>query len=939
MLEDDESEQQTAADVYEKLTGKEQQWVSLVEDHLRRLPETLETLLASDSRHEIVLREHSPRWDRSDMDWLAPRFDRHHSLSAARAVLSVAQAIARPDDMDAQIRTACGHWADTGLIAGDAVQAQIPMHLADGHPGLQRVFRRLGRIDGLGPGSGCTALMALRLAGRHPSERQGASVVVRVLFAAEEGDSGRRGALRLAILEDGPSGLYPDLTTMAFLHAGPDFATAANIAWETSEWPRQRQNMRCITWSLTDEGIPCRAVDGASLGAAFALGLAELHRRRSSWRRPVGRSIRADHAITAALGDDRTLLPVTGWSTKLEAAARLEKWTVIAPAASRASAEPVAEALGVRVKFAENLDEVISLAVRRPSKRFWTTVAAVITILAVGLAYLVQSSVQEADGRTLAQRRTAAAADLAARAAGLKQTDPRLAGLLALAGYRIDPTSGRALDAMRDVLQTNSGVARNWQASPTQVDAVVVDDARHRAYTSGDDAFVKVWDVATGRSVGRVGGRAALLAFHDPSAVLAAYGESALTLYDATAADTPVPMGSITYPSCVGRSAEPLALDFTADGTTITIVWNDGVLTDFDVLTRASTPCRRLTDAATKDQLGTYDPGRLLLGADLVVTSDGGATPGGEDEAVVLLNNNRVLSIGLRTHRVQVVIPETSVARPAAMVRASARVVTVATEGGILAWDRDEHRVLSYPLGGLAKKPTAMRVYYDDQVLIAGSDGTMLVPVRSKPGDFGAGLVQPHGGAATTAIMGTKHTIAVANVGGRLSILNEAAGPLTPPPAKPSTSVSFQTPGQLLLSDYFGVTSGTKSYGLLAVDLDQRPKFPNANGSDYPQIRDYPADPFYVNQTAVSPEFVAAAGQTGRGGAVVVWKADGTFLRELQLPPPGDASLPGEKRIIAQLGFVPEAHLLVARHIMGEVGFWSTTTWELLGSIRLPVVC
>lgn len=92
-----------------------------------------------------------------------------------------------------------------------------------------------------------------------------------------------------------------------------------------------------------------------------------------------------------------------------------------------------------------------------------------------------------------------------------------------------------------------------------------------------------------------------------------------------------------------------------------------------------------------------------------------------------------------------------------------------------------------------------------------------------------------------------------------------------------------------------------------------------------------------MNDVAASSDLVAAAALTPRGGAVLVWDVTGrVFTRELLLPPPDDATRPASRRIMAQVALVPEAGLLVARHVSGQVGIWSTTSWALQGTLDFP---
>lgn len=66
-----------------------------------------------------------------------------------------------------------------------------------------------------------------------------------------------------------------------------------------------------------------------------------------------------------------------------------------------------------------------------------------------------------------------------------------------------------------------------------------------------------------------------------------------------------------------------------------------------------------------------------------------------------------------------------------------------------------------------------------------------------------------------------------------------------------------------------------------------------------------------------------------------MWKKDGTFLQQMLMSPQEDRKRKSTDRIVTQVGFVPEPGLMVARHVSGAVGIWSTRNWDRLGTISL----
>ncbi|WP_432830948.1 hypothetical protein [Dactylosporangium sp. CA-092794] len=157
---------------------------------------------------------------------------------------------------------------------------------------------------------------------------------VRILFDTAPGEqAGRTGTLRLVLLPGGPPGLYPDPRTMSFLRADMDFRESLSASWT---YAARAAAPRCVLWHIEQEGDQRTPISGNSLGAAFAVALAELlgHRRaRSLSPLRFFRVFRTQCAITGSLTADGVIGPVGGLPGKFEAARR-RTWSVVVPEAN-----------------------------------------------------------------------------------------------------------------------------------------------------------------------------------------------------------------------------------------------------------------------------------------------------------------------------------------------------------------------------------------------------------------------------------------------------------------------------------------------------------------------------------------------------------------------------------------------------------------------------
>ncbi|MFF3772618.1 hypothetical protein [Streptomyces sp. NPDC002232] len=843
-------------------------------------------------------------------------------VQALRA--SAALGLALVDDLDgaaAQL-TAGILWLDKSwarLPSPDGPVEGLLRSLPSGGAGHPARIRRL--LDGLGPpdrdASLPLLLWLLTLDGALPEPRPVASASV--LF--DGGNTGVRGALSVAVLPEGPPALVPDPRTMSGFRADEKFHASLRHAWIAAGGDVRGT----VLWSLTDdEGVTAMATD-PSLGCAFAVLLHAVRRAQSGRVRRLTTGWRRLNPRIALIGalDGSTegrLTSVGGYEAKLSVVDNGQ--TVVLPHEDRLRAleawegdrsarlRPV-HTIAEAAKAAHTVDMPAVLRSLRP------VIAVLLALAVIGLG---ATYAQYLRGET--KDRQKRAADLVAKAMTRRGSEPRLAGLLALAAQRIAADTPNAEQAMRDVLEANSGLRISWKASPGSVDSVAVDDARDRVYTTGSDPYLKSWDLRTGKPLGFVKGEFGGLVFGPKSGMLAARGKDGTLLFSAQGA-VPKLLGALPGPTCAGPDTYPVATAFTESGSRLVEVRNDGTIVQYDLLTREQSACHRAGPGGdTRNRWSVVD---AALATSPWVS---GQLPA-EERAVLLLDDNTVVSVGLDSHKVQAEIENQDIPGRATAIGADDGLVMLATPGGVLAWDRVRKRPLDYPVGGLADSPKVL-IGHGGSVVIAGDEGAALIPLGTG-GDAAAsrGLERPRGGATGAAAIGESFTVVTAGRDGWVGVLDRRPGPLGLLPGEASSTATFDSDGSLLLTD----VSGNLSYGLQRIRPGPLAYQQDPAMAEYPILTEYPASGHFINDAASSPAFVAAAGQFRGASHIVVWKRDGTWLKDLR-PPNADQGT-SSHRIAVGVGFVPDKELLVARHVDGPLYLWSTRTWKPLGTVAL----
>ncbi|MCE3551322.1 hypothetical protein LWC33_07635 [Pseudonocardia sp. RS11V-5] len=831
--------------------------------------------------------------------------------SAANAVTAVGRAILSDDErtMIAHAAAASAHFERAFCVGVGG--SDIVMSTDGARPELTRLVNVLSEVAH-GPAAGFVALLARHLLGG-PASAPTATVSVPVLV--DRSREGRAVQLWVALQQDGPPGLHPDPARMAFLVSDREFVDAARTAWASC--PLATTGV-CVTWWMSEKEEPCVDVHGPSASVAIAIALDELHRRRRWWL-PRLRILAVGQATTGRLTPTGTIEPVGGYANKIDAAGRAELGVVLPRKSERD--ESLVEALAkneVSARYVGDLGEAIAATRTRWDRTVALVLAVVLAVVLAGAGVGITVKIQQ-QGVTAAAERGRLSSDLAARATTLRQTDPRLAGLLGLEAHELDPSNGRAVDAIRDVIADNAGISRSWQASRSSINAVAVDEAAARVYTAGKEGTVRVWDLTTGAALGETPEPADLMELDPGAPVLATEADGRISLFGTTSG-APTPLGQLPPAPCVQQNEPVRRLGFTTGGVELVAVWGSGTFATYDVTTHELLRCVRLGDMAAA-QLDSRVTTSLVLDAAVVAGQP-------EDQIMLLLATNRVLAIGLSSGTVTVELTKEDIPGDATRLGATTAKLAVGTEGGLMIWDRQRKVRLSFPAGGVVTAPAAI-AGTSYAFAFAGPQGT--TQLSGTAFDNGVGLARPTGGASTTVATGGR-TIVAGEAGGRVTVLTTGA-PITP--GKPATAIAFTGDRSLLLTRVDG--AGT-AYGLVLADLSRPADVDQADGSDdYPHLETFDTGGgVLITAVASAGGTKAAAGFTTTGGAIMLWKGDRKAItKSLGLAASDSGKQAVRDRIMVQVALVPDAHLVIGRSASGQVGIWSTETGELAGTLDL----
>ena len=448
-------------------------------------------------------------------------------------------------------------------------------------------------------GEAMVAISALMLAGAQPSTRSAVEVRV-VLAVRQEGRvDGVTARLKMRELPGGPAGLFPDPQALVVQPTNEAFDRALRLAWRFSGGDKQRS---CVLWRITpDSDVPGYGIDGSSLGAAFAIALQQLLRRRPSSRlmsfatlRGFLARLRTSCVITGELSDERPpgharqftqrgpwLVSVGQMNAKLNAVGA-QRLRLVAPAANKPAAGNEIPA-GVHVYWASTLRQADRYARRvRPVRTAVTGFALLAAIGgSVGPALAVHYD-NLAQGQHAQAERAALAGQLAAQSgSSLASTDPALAKLESVAAARIatSPASAaQARDAMLDAAAIPGIAALTEKDEP--VAAVAFSPDGKTLAIGYQDGTTRLWNQVTGQltALALTSKAAAVgsVTFSPDGKTLAiggkdAAGAAAVWLWNVTAgrqAGRPLFADAI---DAAGIGSEVTSMAFSPDGTTLAV--------------------------------------------------------------------------------------------------------------------------------------------------------------------------------------------------------------------------------------------------------------------------------------------------------------------------------------------------------------------------------
>jgi WD40 repeat protein len=893
--------------LFAQLTGSEQLWWRCCRDAAQVRPDWL---AGEDHRRALKLI--------GDMELL----DSGQAVSrAAKAADLACRALTAPPGADV------GHAWDGALAVlppPDEARFARAAAVASAVPQLRdRLGEVLDRLscaatDG---GQAMAAVCALLLAAAHPDRGRAVSVRVVCVPVGGRPSPGVTGTLELREFPPGPPGLFPDPRAMRDRRGNAAFAAAPRLAWRFAA--AGGGGRRCVLWRLTFDGsAPDYAIDGGSLGAAFAIALRELNRIPRGRRTGVLAASRAffigprpHRAITGVLATERPMAreprarrdargPWLGGvgdiDIKLKAASA-KGLRLIAPAPDR---KPGASG----VDWAQTIHQADRYARRvRPVRTAVAAVAAVVVagaLAATGAVLQAQSATGKANARTAQQHAVSLSLQLAADSLTANNDGaPWTARQLAVAAWSVSHT-GQAAAVLTTLLaqQQENGTI---YASDGFVEGVAFSPAAELLATGDDEGKVRFWNSSTGQPVGRPvtasGHWVDGVAFNAGGTLLATADDrdGAARLWNPA---TGKPVGSpLTVPGSLMRQ-----VTFRPDGELATAYDasdGDGVVQLWDPATGKPVAAAPLVDVGHNVGINgiSFSPdGKVLVTAD----SDGTAR-----------------FWDLATGRaVGPVLTASAGPMTGAAFSPDGTLVATVAGGDVTFWNPATGRPVGPPVNVNDRDGVNGVTFSPDGslVAVAGGDGAVrLWGVASrKPAPF----PPPIGGADASGVMAVAFsrdgTLATAGSDGTVRLWDTAtgrpAGPaLTAPGGAKLTSVAFNGDGTLL--------AAAGSDGLVRL-------WDPATGR--PAGAALPARTYGPNAIAFSPDGKILATADSDGKARLWDPATGGIVRTLSAP-----MLPGSG--MTAVAFSPDGRLLASAESDGIARVWDPATGRLIRTITV----
>ncbi|MEO5316203.1 hypothetical protein PV772_19145 [Pseudarthrobacter sp. CC12] len=370
-------------------------------------------------------------------------------VGPARAVLSLARALAGEEPAGTAVLSAMERFDRSGLGSPSGYRPSLTTGNT-ARTKLEAVLVAIEKASPDHPSAAFTSLLARYLSGEQLKGIR--TVEVPVLFDQMTG--GSVGRLRINEIRQGPPGVHPSPRSMVFFAGDQAFVQAMRDAWAIS--PKLRSSQRSFMWELIDqqERRPLRNVSGSSLGAAWYVAFDALKYKKFL----ALKSLDPHCAATGAL-DNTALASVTGYDNKFRAAAS-NNLRVVYPAVDFDEADPAATHYAATATPAKDAAEAVK-AVRTRTNRKGIVVWAIITVLASALMATLTTQLEAANAKSTA-------ANLLIKAGTLRNSDPRLAGLLSMASQKIAPSLD-ATKSMQAIADDNDMVAGSFHATNDEI--------------------------------------------------------------------------------------------------------------------------------------------------------------------------------------------------------------------------------------------------------------------------------------------------------------------------------------------------------------------------------------------------------------------------------------------------------------------------------------
>lgn len=545
-----------------------------------------------------------------------------------------------------------------------------------------------------------------------------------------------------------------------------------------------------------------------------------------------------------------------------------------------------------------------------------------IAALAVIVLSLISAG-DESAGRAAAER-------AAVSAPGVLGAQPGEAALLALASYRLDPSTDREF-TMLGVAADEDGIERVIDTGAAQATAAIRTD--RLAVVAGSDRVLGVWRLADGALLGRVRTEHPVTAMAEGEETsLIALGDSAGALSLLDLSDPRRPRLRRIYPA---ENGEPvLALSFSADATTVLALSAAGKVERVRVATGRLVDGFSLREAAGPLPWARNSRGLALTAATFGIedfAEDEPVTVATADGAVARVRLARkqgetVLRAGIAPGRV------TSIAlEPYEGPRTA-----LATTGGLVNLDshEDEPRIERGP------PVTGVAIDYQNHLWLGSGEGVSMGPAYSGWSE------RPPAGRPVIRLIGSSAGLLAIYPHGVVSLLGRRSTGLSLPDVSTTTVASFGDHGELLTSEGYDANHIERLW-------TRRPGHTEVHGElvRSPKLSSYEPDPswwetedeeeggLYVNDAVIDDGMVAVGGQDPTGEAVVLaWdRRSGKPLRRLPLGIGEiEAAVPS---IVTNLVLIPGKHMIAAYSTVQQlVAIWSTDSWRQLAAVPVGQV-